>query len=776
MQKTTKNGLGKLLMISMGVFSAIALLEALCIMFVPASIAQPVCIGGFIVVAVMSVYTFGSIRKRFINPLIALDKAANDCAMGDMEQPLPAQSGAAEIDGIIRAFAAVQENSQRYNRIIQKISEGELNVEITVKSERDATARNLMATVGSLKRLVADVNTLSEAAVEGKLDARLETEKFSGEYKVIARDFNETLEAIAGPITVGVSCLQQLSVGKDFGEIDNKFNGIFYQFADYLNKVRSMLTEMVNQSRKLTNEAKEGNLNYRADISGVKGGFYDVVQGVNDTLDAIITPIREAEEVLERMSLNDYSHKVTGDYKGSLKEMAECINDVHGRLLSILDVMVRLSKGDTSRLEEFQKVGRRSEQDELIPAAIGIMDTIRNLIKETGSLAQSAYNGDLSVRGNADKFEGAYVEIINGLNKTLEAVAKPIEESGRVLQEVAAGNMTVMMTGDYKGEYVKIKDSINHTVRSFNSILNDINTASYQVSVGAKQVSESSMALSQGATEQASSVQELTASIEEIAVQTQQNAEDANHANKLAETAKDHAVVGNGHMEGMLKAMDEINVSSNNISKIIKVIDDIAFQTNILALNAAVEAARAGQHGKGFTVVAEEVRNLAARSANAANETTDMIKNSIEKVKEGTEIARETATALNQIVSGVTEAAQLVHNIAAASKEQSAAIGQVNQGIMQVSQVVQNNSATSEESAAASEELASQAEVLKEQIGKFKLSDASMSGTGYDELTPDTIKRLEKMFERSNMLSDSPPKSAKPDEDDKAEVAEMGKY
>ncbi|PKM95215.1 MAG: methyl-accepting chemotaxis protein [Firmicutes bacterium HGW-Firmicutes-1] len=454
-------------------------------------------------------------------------------------------------------------------------------------------------------------------------------------------------------------------------------------------------------------------------------------------------PINKAVLMMKEMSMGHLGLRLNIDTKDEIGQMAIAMDGFADDLQNIvIATMKQISDGDMSAV-----VVQKDDKDEISPALKMTIDAIKALIDETNILSQAAIAGKLNTRGDSDKFKGGYKNIIEGVNQTLDAIIKPVQEAAAVLKEMSNGNLQVSVTGDYKGDHADIKNALNETIESLSQVLSDINSASEQVASGSRQVSVSSMSLSQGATEQASSIEELTASVEEIASQTRQNAGNANQANDISETAKTNASEGNEQMKKMLKAMDEINESSSNISKIIKVIDEIAFQTNILALNAAVEAARAGQHGKGFAVVAEEVRNLAARSANAAKETTVMIEGSIKKVEDGTKIANQTANALTNIVEGISKVANLVNQIAVASNEQALGVDQVNQGLTQISEVVQTTSATSEETAAASEELSGQAEMLKKQVEKFKLKKLNGNGSykGLESLNPEVIKMLESM-------------------------------
>ncbi|MCR5792733.1 MAG: methyl-accepting chemotaxis protein [Lachnospiraceae bacterium] len=344
--------------------------------------------------------------------------------------------------------------------------------------------------------------------------------------------------------------------------------------------------------------------------------------------------------------------------------------------------------------------------------------------KALNEMAERIAEGDVDV-----ECKQVYKDDFGDLIGKFKIMVDNIKHQAEVAARMTEGDLTVDITPNSDRD--ALGNSLKKLLKQDNYVLGNINESANQVFVGADQVASASQSLAQGSTEQASAIEQVSASIVDIAEKTRVNASDAGTASELVNSAKGQAVSGSKQMNEMMEAMEDINRSSEDIYKIIKVIDDIAFQTNILALNAAVEAARAGSHGKGFAVVADEVRNLAGKSATAASETAELIEDSIAKISNGSKLAAETKDALEQIVKSVEDIVTIVDRIAIASNEQATAIAQVDQAVSQVSQVVQTNSATSEQCAAASEELSAQAENLRMLIGRFKLK--KQYGGGFEE-------------------------------------------
>ncbi len=346
---------------------------------------------------------------------------------------------------------------------------------------------------------------------------------------------------------------------------------------------------------------------------------------------------------------------------------------------------------------------------------------IKAITKSAREISEGNFNVDIKVKASGEV--GLLVEAFQKIGVTLKEYKRYIEEISSVLNQIAQGNMAFQLESDYMGEFSSIKTALLNISRTLTETLSQIKMSSAQIASGSGQVASGAQALSQGATEQAASVEELSSTVNEVTSHIGSNAELAGRANELSKTTVSCVVEGNRQMQEMVQAMEEINSKTNEISSILKIIGDIAFQTNILALNAAVEAARAGEAGKGFAVVADEVRNLAQRTADATRNTAGLVEGSIGSARRGSGLVAQTAESLAAIVSQVEEVAGHLEGISNASVQQSEAMQQIALGIDQISSVVQTNAATAEESAAASEELSSQSNLLESLVNQFRLKD-----------------------------------------------------
>ena len=333
--------------------------------------------------------------------------------------------------------------------------------------------------------------------------------------------------------------------------------------------------------------------------------------------------------------------------------------------------------------------------------------------------ARQMIKGDLNIHVDV-KTNDEIGELGTVFNETVQYLSEIIGEISSILDGMAEGNLTMESHCTYQGDFDRIRISIENILGNMNETIGGIRMAADQVAAGSTQVANGAQLLADGAVEQNEQVDQLVTRIQQVSSVTQNNASECTSASKITMEVAEKLEESNQHMREMVEAMSRINDSSEQIGKIIKTIEDIAFQTNILALNAAVEAARAGTAGKGFAVVADEVRNLASKSAEAASHTTALIESSMLAVSDGTRIAHETEQSLQEVVDTANQVTTIIEDIVRLSDEQVVEIGYISDGVEKISHVVQSNSATAEESAATSEQLSGQAHTMNHLVGKFK--------------------------------------------------------
>lgn len=525
-----------------------------------------------------------------------------------------------------------------------------------------------------------------------------------------------------------------------------KMNSNISQANDERFELTKNANRFMNGSAYLTNEvrayASTGNQkyfdNYHNEINNLKNrdigvanmkeiGITDVEQQKIDEMSALSSQLVPLEEkAMKDVQAGSISNAIEYVYSDEYETAITKINKIKMEFLDMLDVRTQ------TQIDQLMGINRMLQVLTFVMILIVVVMQVLTLLvmrkkvlspikaveQEMGEIAKGNLSSSFSLEPDTSEIG----MLINSIQNTRSTLRQYIGDISEKLTQIAEGNVCLKVDTQYIGDFAPIQHALETIIHSLNDTLSQIDTAAEQVSLGASQVAEGALALAAGATEQAASVEELSASVERIAEQAVENSAIVNTAAEYIEQAGAGVNAGNVHMEQLTGAMADIGSASNEIANITKVIEDIAFQTNILSLNAAIEAARAGNAGKGFAVVADEVRNLAAKSAEAAKQTGELIQSSVATVIKGREITAETARILQDVGAKTVKVTESFSKIEQASSEQVSAIEQIKEGLSQVSAVVQNNAATAEENSATSEEMSAQAATLREEVGKFKLA------------------------------------------------------
>jgi methyl-accepting chemotaxis protein len=600
---------------------------------------------------------------------------------------------------------------------IEKISRGDLTEldeyrKVGRRSEQDRVVPGFIRTLENLQALTADASMLTKAAVEGRLGTRADATRHQGAYREIVDGVNKTLDSVIGPLNVAGDYVDKIGKGTIPGKITDLYQGDFNTLKNNINNC----------------------------IDGLQG-------------------LVECNDVLKMMAVNDHTRRVEGSYVGIYASMAQATNDVRDRLLVVTKQINAIAVGDTSGLEALRKVGRRSSEDHLLPGIITSLETIENLIADTGMLVKAAGEGKLATRADASKHKGEYRKIVEGINQTLDSVMEPVNEALRVSKEFAGTNFTARVDPSLKvaGDWIAFKEALNNigigvskafslinqqvidlasSAEEANASIEEVASGSAQVAKNAAGVSSNAERGGENARQVMKAMEDLSVTVQSVATKTESVSKLALEANTLSKQGADLAKRADNGMTDITRnasevatLVDEIKAQMDQIGKIVGLITDLANQTNLLALNAAIEAARAGDAGRGFAVVATEVKSLAQESRTSAEHIAEMIGALDQKtrtaseamveagrtVKEGSAALSETLDSFNRIVKAIDDITRNVEEVASSSEEQAATVEEITASVTELTGAIQATAREAVDAAAASEE----SSAAVDQIGKI---------------------------------------------------------
>jgi len=664
---------------------------------------------------------------------------------------------------------------------VDRIAKGDIPPKITdtYRGDFNEIKNNLNNCIDNINALAAETGLLIKASTEGKLSTRADATKHQGEYREIVEGVNQMLDAILLPIGEGNRILAQISSGKIDELIAQTYQGDHEKMKLAVNGVAETLQRMTADVNMLVQAAVEGKLATRADATKHRGEYRKIVEGVNQTLDAVIGPLNvsaeyvdriakgdipskitdtyhgdfneiknnlnacidglrglvESNEVLQCMAVNDYTRRVEGTYAGVFADVKRATNSTADRVLSMRCTVQKIANGDLTELPEYKRIGRRSQNDELIPALIALMEGLGALVADAEALAGAGAEGKLATRADASRHQGEFRKVIEGFNNTLDAVVKPVRAASLVLGQIAAKDLRSRVQGDYQGDFAQLKADINKMATDLQESMQHFSQNAQALASSSEQMSAVSQQMSGNAEETATQANVVSAASEQVSKNVSSVAsaseqmqssirEIAKNANESARVAKSAVSVAHSTNDTVKK----LGESSQEIGNVVKVITSIAQQTNLLALNATIEAARAGEAGKGFAVVANEVKELAKQTAKATEDIGQKIqaiqcdtKGAVKAIEGIGTIINQINDISNSIASAVEEQTVTTNEIGRSVTEAAKGVGDIAKNIGGVALAARNTTQGATDTQKAAQELSRMAAGLQQVVSQFSL-------------------------------------------------------